>query len=94
LIGIGQKLEVLGCLIQNIGYKLMPLSFIVYFILRLLEIKWGKKHKSKLVKALWYLAVGISTLDGDVRVDQLIVMMIFFDAFDSFIEYKLEKESS
>ena len=92
IIEIGQKLQSLGNLIQNLGYKIMPISFIAYFILRLLELRWEKKHISKLVKALWYLAVGIGTSDGDIRVEQLVVMMIFFDAFDSFIEYKIEKK--
>lgn len=88
MINIGRKLQLLGETLQNLGYKIMPISFIVYFILRLLELKWKKKPVSKLVKALWYLAVGIGTLAGDVRVEQLVIMMIFFDAFDSFMDYK------
>ena len=38
IIEIGQKLENLGSLLQNLGYKVMPISFIAYFILRLLEL--------------------------------------------------------
>lgn len=91
MIEIGQMIENLGYSVQNLGYKVMPLSFLGYFILRLLELRWQKKYVSKLVKGIWYLAVGIGTLDGDVRIEQLVVMMIFFDAFDSFIEYKEEK---
>lgn len=95
MLEISQQLDILGNLIQDLGYKIMPLSFIAYFILRILELRWQKKHISKLVKGLWYLAIGISTLDGDIRVEQLVVMMIFFDAFDSFIEYRLgEKKNS
>ena len=92
MIDIGRKLQLLGEIMQNLGYKIMPVSFIGYFILRVLDFKW-KKHISKLVKSIWYLAVGIGTLDGDIRVERLVVMMIFFDAFDSFMDYKSEKNN-
>lgn len=93
MIEISKKLIALGNSMQDLGYSLMPFSFVAYFILRLLECKWNKKYISKLVKSIWYLAVGIGTLGGDVRIEQLVIMMIFFDAFDSFIEYLEEKNN-
>lgn len=88
---LGQKLQILGDLITNLGYKIIPISFIAYFILVLLELKLKKQRKSKLCKSIWYLAVGIGNLCGDKRIEQLVIMMIFFDAFDSFVEYKIEE---
>ncbi len=67
----------IGYIIQNIGYNIMPISFIAYFILKILEFKWNKKGYSSLAKSIWYIAVGISTLDGDIRVEKLVIMMIF-----------------
>lgn len=93
-MNIGQKIMSLGDFLQNLGYKIMPVSFVFYFILRLLELKWNQRSYSKLAKGIWYLAVGIGTLDGDIRIEQLVVMMIFFDAFDSFIEYKIETKNN
>ncbi|NFC76740.1 hypothetical protein EXM99_08265 [Clostridium botulinum] len=84
----------IGYIIENIGYNIMPISFIAYFILKILEFKWNKKGYSSLAKSIWYIVVGISTLDGDIRVEKLVIMMIFFDAFDSFIEYKEENRKS
>lgn len=84
------KLIKLGNFMQNLAYKLMPFSFIFYFIVKLMEVKWKIKPISKLVKSLWYLIFGIASLDGDVRAESLATMIVFFDAFDSFIEYKLE----
>ncbi|WP_460269049.1 hypothetical protein [Clostridium botulinum] len=86
------NLKEIGYIIQNIGYKIMPISFIAYFILKILELKWNKKGYSSLGKSIWYIAVAIGTLDGDIRVEKLVIMMIFFDAFDSFMEYKEEKK--
>lgn len=45
-------MKCIGYIIQNIGYKLMPISFISYFILKIIEFKWKKKGYSKLVKSL------------------------------------------
>lgn len=84
-------IESTGQAIQNVGYRIMPLSFIAYFIVKTLEFKWNKKGYSSLAKSIWYIAVALGTLDGDIRVERLIIMMIFFDAFDSFMEYKEEK---
>lgn len=69
----------------------MPISFISYFILVLLELKLKKQRKSKLYKSIWYLVVGIGNLCGDKRIEQIAIMMVFFDAFDSFVEYKIEE---
>lgn len=88
---IGLKLQNLGAAIENIGYKIMPLSFLTYFILSYLEYRWNTTNYSKLAKAIWYIAVGIGTLEGDIRIESLITMMIFFDAFDSYMEYKRGK---
>ena len=79
-------------MLENLGYKIMPFSFIAYLIVRLLEYKWGSKKISKLVKSIWYIAVGIGSLGGDIRVEQLVIMMVFFDALDSFLEYKEENK--
>lgn len=87
-------MEAIGHIIENIGYSIMPISFIAYFILKILEFKWNKKGYSSLAKSIWYIVVGMGTLDGDIRVEKLVIMMIFFDAFDSFIEYKEEKRKS
>lgn len=91
MLELSQKLTEIGSSMQYLGYKMMPLSFIAYFILRILELRWKNKHISKLVKGIWYLAVAVGTLDGDIRIEQLVVMMLFFDAFDSFIEYREDK---
>lgn len=88
----GISLQEIGLMLENLGYKIMPLSFIAYFIVRLLEYKWGNKKISKLGKSIWYIAIGIGSLDGDIRVEQLVTMMVFFDALDSFLEYKEENK--
>ncbi|WP_243446795.1 hypothetical protein [Clostridium botulinum] len=72
----------------------MPISFILYFILKIIEFKWKKKGYSKLVKSIWYITVGLGSLEGDIRVEKLIVMMMFFDAIDSYIEYKEQKSEN
>ena len=38
------------------------------------------------------MAIGIGSVIGDIRINQLVVMMIFFDAFDSFADYFIESK--
>lgn len=79
---------------QNIGFTLVPLSFVFYFLLRCSELNKEISHKSKLAKAIWYFVVGIGSIHGDLRIDQLVVMMVFFDSFDSVIDYLVESKRS
>jgi len=62
------------------------------FILRFKELQTQERQKSKLAKGIWYLAIGIGSVIGDIRINQLVVMMIFFDAFDSFADYFIESK--
>ncbi len=89
--GVEIKIQSLGNTIQDIGYKVMPFSFLTYFITRHLEYRWNSISYSKLAKTIWYIAIGIGTIEGDMRIERLVTMMIFFDAFDSYMEYKEEK---
>lgn len=90
---MSRKLIDIGNSMQNIGYIWVPISFISYFILRILELhRQTSQHKSKLTKAIWYLTLGIGSVARDIRINQLVVMMIFFDSFDSFIDYFIESK--
>lgn len=77
--------------ITSIGLWLMPLSFIAFFILRISEYFFKSMHYSKLVKFIWYLAIGTATVSGDTRIEVVVTMMIFLDAFDSLLEFLEEK---
>lgn len=89
---MSRKLIDIGRNMQNIGYFIVPLSFLSYFILRFKELHTQGRQKSKLAKGIWYLAIGIGSVIGDIRINQLVVMMIFFDSFDSFTDYFIESK--
>lgn len=82
-----------GVLLENLGWEILPISFGSYFILGLLSYIWNKRYMIKPVKALWYILNAIMVISGDVKVDVVAVMILFFEAFDSVIDYFEEKKN-
>ncbi len=54
--------------IYELGFKILPYSFALYFQLRCLESIWKQSH-TRLVKGIWYLALGITYLIDKVGIE-------------------------
>ncbi|WP_078579609.1 hypothetical protein [Salipaludibacillus agaradhaerens] len=80
-------MEAVGEQIIDIGFLILPISFITFFLLRTLEHLWRKVIASRLVKCIWYLAYGSLNLTGHVSLELLVVFVIFIEAGDLFFDY-------
>lgn len=78
-------------MLSNIGWTVIPFSFAGYFLINILTYKWNMRYKTKPVKTIWYLLNAMMVIDGDVHVDVVAVMILLFEAFDSFMDYFEEK---
>ena len=87
------KIVILGKHMEYAGWKIMPISFIAYFILGIIGYNWDLRHYSKLVKAVWYLLNAILVISGDVKVNVVAVMILFFEAYDNILDYFEEKKN-
>lgn len=74
-------IEQIGDYITNIGLIILPYSFAMYLPLRWLEHIW-KMGYSKLVKAIWYLALGLTYFTGGIEVDIIVMYICFIEAID------------
>jgi len=80
-------LEILGAFLINVGIKVIPYSFAIYLPVRWLEHKWNKGY-SKLVKSIWYLALGMSYVTKQLDSNIIVMYICFIESFDLFIQQK------
>lgn len=84
-------MEYLGNTITHLGMILLPVSFTAYFITGILAYIWHMRYKLKPVKAIWYVLNAILMLTNDLNVESVAIMILFFEAFDSIMDYFEEK---
>lgn len=87
----GEFLIDTGNNITEIGLFITPISFIAYLFLSYIQYAWKRIHYTKAAKGIWYLAVGVGEVTGDERFYLLVVLMIFMDCTDSFVEFLEER---
>jgi len=78
-------MELFGVIIDELGFVIIPYSFAIYFPLRWLEYLWNLGY-TRLVKGIWYLALGIAYLQGSVGINILVIYICFIEAWDLFFE--------
>ena len=78
-------LEMIGDRITELGIKVIPFSFAAFIPFRWLEYLWDVSYK-RLVKAFWYLALGILYLNGHVKVNMVVMYICFIEAWDLLFE--------
>lgn len=83
----------LGNYISNIGLKIMPFSFGMYFLVSFLAYKWKYRHFLKLVKAIWYICNVIMAITKDGYAETIAIMILCFEASDSIFDYFEEKRN-
>ncbi|MBU8730440.1 hypothetical protein KM915_10280 [Cytobacillus oceanisediminis] len=70
------------------GLKLMPFSMFVYLPFRTFLYIIRKSHVAKLVKAIWYLALGLGYVTGLYDVNYVVMFICFIEAWDLFHDYR------
>jgi hypothetical protein len=82
----GEQLQTLGAQLVSLGMAIIPFSFAAFPFVRWLEyaLRWGY---TRLVKAIWYLTLGLSYVVGAVEVEALVVYICFIEAFDLVFEH-------
>lgn len=88
---LGRTMIEIGKTMQSWGYSLMPVSFIAYLVMTILQYTWKKISYTKGVKVLWYLVVAFGELTTDQRITSVVIMMIYMDAIDSLFEFLAER---
>ncbi|MGE8207819.1 hypothetical protein ACQKP0_25465 [Heyndrickxia sp. NPDC080065] len=86
MIEIGEK-------ITNVGFSIIPYSFFAFLLIRFLEFMWRLKI-SKIIKSIWYLSIGLSMLFGDPRIDTIVMLVAFIEAFDLLFQFLEDKRSN
>ncbi|KKH15832.1 hypothetical protein [Methanosarcina mazei] len=72
----------------NLGLRIVPLSGIAFFPLKLFEYSFdSKSHLSRLVKSIWYLSMGLLYLQDIVGVDVVVTTVCFIECFDLFFQF-------
>ena len=56
-----------GEMLNDIGWTLIPFSFVGYLLVSILTYKWNLRYKTKPVKAIWYILNAILVIEGDSR---------------------------
>ena len=74
-------MESFGKWLQDVGFAILPYSFIAYFPLRWLEYI-RQKGPSRLIKGIWYFALGTLYWTGDVQVNLVVMYICFIEAWD------------
>jgi uncharacterized membrane protein YdjX (TVP38/TMEM64 family) len=59
----------------------MPYSFAMYTPVRWLEYFWEQGY-TRLVKAVWYAALGLAYLSGGVDAEMIVMYICFIEASD------------
>ncbi|WP_414838894.1 hypothetical protein [Carnobacterium sp. TMP28] len=90
---IEEILTTVGNNITEISLFITPFSFVSYLFLSYAQYVWKKIHYTKAVKSIWYLAVGIGEVIGGGRFYLLVILMIFMDCVDSFVEFLEERRA-
>lgn len=83
----------IGNALTNIGWILIPFSFVSYFLLGLIAYKWKVRYKAKLVKAIWYILNIVLSLTHDVTAENIAVMILCFESYDAILDYFEEKNT-
>ncbi|PSL42139.1 hypothetical protein B0H99_101387 [Planomicrobium soli] len=82
-----------GNLLTDIGYVLTPFSFFMYLFIRpILFIM--KSNAYKVVKAIWYFSMGMGLLVGEPKVDRIVMLLAFIEAYDLVFQYYEDKRSA
>ncbi len=85
---LSQWLMNLGHTLTNLGLRVVPLSGIVFLPLRFFEYSYDSKSNfSRLVKSIWYLAMGLLYLQNVVGVDTVVTTVCFIECFDLFFQF-------
>lgn len=77
--------------ITNLGFSLLPLSFVAYLLFRPIGYFFDVGY-FKIVKAIWYLTSGIAMLVGDVRVETVVMFIAFIESYDLVFQYFEDKK--
>lgn len=85
-------LEHIGNAMVEIGNDILPFSFVSYFILGILTYLWDIRYYCKLGKAVWYLLNLILVLTSDINIEKVATMILAFEMFDAYLDYKEEKK--
>ena len=86
-------LQEIGKYLTELGLEILPYSFFAYFIVRWIEYKWRYSY-TKLVKSIWYLALGLTYVAGSIHTDFVVMFICFIEAFDLFINYIEDKRQN
>lgn len=78
---MAELLQDFGKWLQAIGITVMPYSFAMYFPVRWLEYIWQRGY-TRLVKAVWYSALGLSYLTGGLGAGAIVTYVCFIEACD------------
>lgn len=85
---LSQWLINLGDTLTNLGLRIIPLSGVAFFPLRLYEYSFNyESHLSRFVKSIWYLALGLSYLLDIIGVDIVVTTICFIECFDLFFQF-------
>lgn len=60
---------------------ILPYSFAMYLPIRWVEYLWDQGY-TRLVKAIWYLALGLTYATGGIGVDYIVMYICFIEAID------------
>ncbi|WAJ26092.1 hypothetical protein [Lacrimispora xylanolytica] len=71
----------------NVGWILIPFSFVSYFLLGLIAYKWKVRYKAKLVKAIWYILNIVLSVTHDVTTENIAVMILCFESYEAILEF-------
>ncbi len=74
-------MKLLGAQLVSLGMAILPFSFAVYFPVGWLEHLWQWGY-TRLVKAVWYAALGLSYLIGAVEAGTIGTYICFIEASD------------
>lgn len=76
----------IGNLLTDLGYGVMPFSFFAYLLFRPLSYLF-KSNAFKIVKAFWYLSMGLGLLIGEPRVETVVMLLAFIEGYDLIFQY-------
>ena len=73
--------------LTQLGLQVLPYSFAMYFPVRWLEYIWDKGY-TRLVKGLWYLALGLTYVAGTIGAETIVTYICFIEACDLFFQQR------
>ena len=76
----------LGEWLKDLGMSILPYSFAIYLPIRWLEYLWNQGY-TRTVKAVWYIALGLTLLSSDdVKAETIVIFICFIEACDLFFQ--------